>query len=504
MFTTSIGPPLYVRRVTLADGQQVAATPTRRRRARRASAAGAPVALGWVDAVAVGERTLSPHAGPARGAVPEDRLDTALDSSPNTGPYIPAAAPDLLTKPPHRSPLRPGVLVPIGVLAALAGIYTATTLLWPLYAVAPTVTPAAITPIAAPAASLPWPAEGSAAVRIAGIDGSLASSDAVVPMASVTKVVTALIVLEEMPLALGEQGPEYRFTAADSAAYWNYLRNDESALDVPAGGVLTQYQLLEGMLMGSAGNYADRLAQTIWPTDALFARAANNWLELHGVPGITVVEPTGIDPDNEATAEALLPLAQLALANPVIAEIVAQPVVDLPGAGEVVNTNGLLTDAGMLGIKTGQLREDWNLLSAKEIDVAGTPVRVFASVLTQPDDETRHSVSRGLYAEIERALQPIPAVTSATLAGTVTTVWGESVDIITSDDADLIHWNGSSSTVTATFALDEQRSEGGVIGTVSAVGPFDSATSDLVLAADIEAPTAWWRLTHPLELFGLD
>lgn len=476
--------------MTPPDGTQVAATPTRRKRGRAASVANAPVALGLVDAAEVGARTLSPHAG----------LETGID----TGPYTAVEAPDLLARPPRRSPLRPGVLVPIGIVTALAGTYSATTLLWPLYAVTPTVTPLTITAVATPTAAMPWPDEGSAAVSIAGIDGTLSSSDDVVPMASVTKVVTALLVLDEMPLALGEQGPDYRFTAADSAAYWDYLRNDESALDVPAGGVLTQYQLLEGMLMGSAGNYADRLASTIWPNDALFARAAESWLELHGVPGITVVEPTGIDPDNESSAEALVPLAQLALANPVIAEIVAQRAVDLPGAGEVVNTNGLLADPGMLGVKTGQLRDDWNLLSAKQIDVAGTPVRAFAAVLTQPDDDTRLAVSRDLYAEIERSLQPVPSVTNGTLAGTVTTEWGESVDILTSADAELIPWNGSAGTVTTAFALGDERDEGAIVGSVNAVGPLDSATVDLVLASDVEAPTAWWRLTHPLQLFGLD
>ena len=64
-----------------------------------------------------------------------------------------------------------------------------------------------------------------------------------------------------MPLAVGEQGPEYRFTAADRSALLAVPQRGESALDVPVGGTLTQYQLLEGMLVGSANNYADRLAQ---------------------------------------------------------------------------------------------------------------------------------------------------------------------------------------------------------------------------------------------------
>ena len=90
-------------------------------------------------------------------------------------------------------------------------------------------------------------------------------------MASITKVVTALVVLDEMPLA-GRAGTGVPLHRERQHTYRDYLSNNESALDVPVGGTLTQYQLLEGMLMGSAGNYADRLAGNLWPTDAVYAR----------------------------------------------------------------------------------------------------------------------------------------------------------------------------------------------------------------------------------------
>ena len=81
------------------------------------------------------------------------------------------------------------------------------------------------------------------------------------------------------------------------------------------------------------------------------------------------------------------------MADPVIAEIVAKPAVDLPGAGLVTNTNGLLADPGVIGIKTGSL-DTYNLLSAKDVVVGETTVRIYGSVLGQPDDETRLAASR--------------------------------------------------------------------------------------------------------------
>ncbi|GAA4762839.1 D-alanyl-D-alanine carboxypeptidase family protein [Microbacterium gilvum] len=245
-----------------------------------------------------------------------------------------------------------------------------------------------------------WPDSGSAAVAVA--DGPVvASSDDPVPMASISKVVTALMVLEERPLQPGETGGDYWFTEEWDAAYREYLARGESALKIPVGGMLTERQLLDGMLVGSACNYADILVASIWGDEAAFAEAAARFVDTHGLDGITMVEPTGIDPRNTATPAALIALGRLALAHPVVAEIVAQTAVDLPGAGIVENTNDLLADAGVVGVKTGTL-EGSSLLSAKDVpDGDGGTVRVFAVVLGQPDDDARFTASRALYAQAE-------------------------------------------------------------------------------------------------------
>ncbi|WP_203137996.1 hypothetical protein [Microbacterium sp. JZ31] len=251
-------------------------------------------------------------------------------------------------------------------------------------------------------ADIPWPAEGAAAVAV-GDGETLTPSDEVHAMASVTKLVTALMVLDAKPLAPGEPGPEFHFVEKWNDSYEEYLARDESALPVPAGGSLTQYQLLQGMLMGSACNYADILVEEIWGDDAAFAAAASEFLPAHGIEDITVVEATGIDPANTATPSALIELGKLALADPVIAEIVATPEIELPGAGLVENTNDLLTDPGVVGIKTGTL-DGSNLLSAKDITVGDQTVRVYAVVLSQADDEARFVESRALYAAVEAQL----------------------------------------------------------------------------------------------------
>jgi len=417
----------------------------------------------------------------------------------------PEVAPDaeLVDRWPRRSPLRPGVLIPLASVLGLVAIYVVAMLVWPLYAVAPRVESAALqTAVGAPAAPA-WPGAGSAALAVEGVGTTAASADAPVPMASITKVITALVVLDALPLAVGETGPEYAFTRADRTAYRNTLAADESALDVPVGGTLTEYQLLEGMLIGSAGNYADKLVDGLYPSDAVYARAAMQWLSQHGLAGITVVDSSGIDPRNTATPAALVGLARRALANPVIAEIVAKQSVELPGAGLVENTNALLGEPGIVGVKTGLLFGDYNLLAARDITVGETTVRAYASILGQPDSETRFALARDLLNGLDAQLAPTIALPAGSVVGTVSTLWSDPVDIVTATDGSVILWNGSASSGAADLSLGDDRESGASAGTVTITGPVDGVEVEALLADEVEEPSLWWRLTHPLQLFGL-
>lgn len=450
---------------------------------RWAEAGSGGTALTWVDPLEVAEHTAT---GPL-----------SLDATPD-------AASTLLRDARLRSRVAgPGFLVPIGVLVGLLGSYAGATLLWPLHELPPTVQATTFSPTSAAPAEILWPAQGSAAVGIGGLGTTASSLDPAV-IASVTKVVSSLMVLDRMPLAVGEQGPEFAFTRADNLAYWDYRRSDQSALDVPVGGTLTEYQLLQGTLLGSANNYIDRLAREIWGSEAAFASAATEWLRDRGLDGITIATPSGFDARNTATPESLIALAERAMQNPVFAGIVSTPSVDLPGAGTVVNTNGMLADAGVVGVKTGTLGDSWNLLTAKDLTVHDTTVRMYAAVLGQVDDEQRLSETRALFAQVEAALAAQqPAVAKDAVVGTVTTLWGAKADIVADADAAVVLWNGAGAEATPTFDIGDHREAGDEVGTLLVAGPLDSVVTPLALAGDVDGPSPWWRLTHPLELFGV-
>jgi len=445
------------------------------------STADSASALGWWDAASLTAPTRS---------LPLDVTSTAQPASV-----------DLLAERPRRSPLRPGVLVPIGIVVAIVLAYCVSMAVWPLTAVAPTVAKADLQQVTAKAAALTWPKSGAAGVGVEGLGKPTASTADQSSIASITKVVTALMVLDESPVTKKDQGQEFAFTYNDMLEYWQYRARGESALDVPVGASLTEYQVLQGMLIGSANNYAARLGATWWGSDATFASAANAWLHARGISGITIADPTGFDAGNTATPTALIDVAELAMDDPVIAGIVKTKKLTLPGAGSVENTNELLADKGVVGLKTGSL-DGYNLLAVKDVEIDGITVRMYSAVLNQPTDKKRWSVSRDLLAQVQKQLKASPSVTAGTTVGTVHTRWGETVPITTAKDAVVVLWNGAAAKVTADLDLGDWAA-GAKAGTLTASGPLNSSTVSVTLDSELTGPSLGWRLTHPLDLLGI-
>ncbi|WP_110590082.1 D-alanyl-D-alanine carboxypeptidase [Microbacterium suaedae] len=414
---------------------------------------------------------------------------------------------------PRRRRWLTAIFAPIITAIVLAVAYVVAFAVWPLDNVPPTVAAAEVDPHAGPTAAMPWPSDGQAAVLVEGTDQILTSAtdenpETAGPMASLTKVITVMTLLERQPLALGEDGPAYEFGYLDQQEA-NALRwSNESALDVPIGETLTYYQLLEGILMGSAGNYANKLVDALWEGDRdAYLTDALSWLQSNGIQDTMVVDATGISPDNRSTPTSMVKVSQIALQHPVVAQIVAQDSVELPGAGLVENSNPLMGEDGIVGIKTGHLDEwnvkSYNLTTAKNVDLGGEePIQVYAAVMGQLDFEAQESVSRDLLDTAALSLQPVDSVTEGTVVATVTTPWGARADIVTDATASLTLWNGEVPELGASYAVEVGDSEGDEVGTATITGALGSDEVALVTTGDLPRPSLEWRLTHPLELLG--
>ena len=65
-------------------------------------------------------------------------------------------------------------------------------------------------------------------------------------------------------------------------------------------------------------------------------------------------------------------------------------------------------------------------------------------------------------------------------------------------------WNGAAASGTTKFDLGDEWTAGERAGELTLKGPLDSTSVPLTLRTALHGPSLWWRLTHPLELFGLD
>lgn len=390
-----------------------------------------------------------------------------------------------------------------GLLLALTTvIYLPSTLLAPLQAAAVTLTvPEEPTP---EVPALVFPAYGASAIGAVGYPGVLAQSGSTeaLPIASITKVVTALVVLDAHPLGAGEAGPTVTMTAADAALYGRYLAQNGSVTTVKAGMAFSERELLELTLVKSANNYAMSLALWAFGTPDAFVAATRGWLDDHGLDRIVINEPTGLDRGNVAPVDQLVELGRIALENPVVAEIVAMKSVALPQVGVLTNTNELLGVDGVDGIKTGTL-DDFgaNLLFSGDYTVGSSTVTIIGVVLGGP---THDRIDADIVTLLDTAVANFTEVEVAAdgeVFADYDAVWGASVDAVAADRVTLLTWAGAPVEVEVVTAEVRTGQAGDDVGDIRFTSGPKSATVDLELATDLDDPGPWWRLTNPALLF---
>jgi serine-type D-Ala-D-Ala carboxypeptidase (penicillin-binding protein 5/6) len=180
-------------------------------------------------------------------------------------------------------------------------------------------------------------------------DGAVVSSrdQQPVPIASVTKVMTAYLVLRDPR--------EVTVTVTDDDVADTERREgqDESIVHVTAGETLTERQALIAILLPSANNVAAMLARASAGSLDAFVAWMNEMAQALGMRHTIYTDPSGLDEGTRSTAEDQLILAQRAIQVPEFAALVALRSAELPVAGTVHNTDSLLGKDGFVGIKTG-------------------------------------------------------------------------------------------------------------------------------------------------------
>lgn len=332
-----------------------------------------------------------------------------------------------------------------------------------------------------------------------------AGGDDARPIASISKLITALVVLEAKPLkSATDSGPGITFSKADHALYDKYYVMGATIAAMPTGSTMSERDALETMLVPSASNYAEAIAGWAFGSQSGFVAAAKKWLAANGLTHTTIVEPTGIDPRNTSTPTDLLALARIAAADPTVSAISAMPVLSVPGMEQMPNTNNLLGSYGITGLKTGTLKDSGaNLLFTSSIEVGhGTSLDIVGVVLGGYSRDSVAADVADLLTSVTGGFHDVPVGAAGQAVGTYSTPWGESAQMVLGEDASLFTWSDTpieASMQTTTIATG---ADGEEVGTVTWTAGVQSVTVPVVLKGSIRPPDQWWRLTHPFELGG--
>jgi D-alanyl-D-alanine carboxypeptidase (penicillin-binding protein 5/6) len=267
---------------------------------------------------------------------------------------------------------------------------------------------------------------------------------------------------------------------------------------------MSLHDALELMLVTSASNYAEAVSTWAFGSQARFRTAASDWLARNGLTGTTIVEPVGLDPRNTSTMRDLIALAKLALASPVVAQIVALPSTDVPGFTGLPNTNTQLGVSGIDGIKTGTLEEAGScLLFSAVVDVGlSRPIRIVGIVLGAFDHSSAGLAAVAMINSVTGGFHQIPVIDAGDVVGTYTTPWGEKANVRAAQSARILTWSDTAIAAKASavpVGAAERRTD---VGSATFTGGKRDVTVPLYLSEEITGPDAWWRITHPVELFG--
>jgi D-alanyl-D-alanine carboxypeptidase (penicillin-binding protein 5/6) len=352
---------------------------------------------------------------------------------------------------------------------------------------------------------LSWPAAGQAAVGIVGspiLDIHGVQTPA--PTASTAKLITALTVLEQKPLGLDETGPTITLGPNDVALYNSYSARGGSVVPAVTGEQISEYQMLQTIMLPSANNMADSLA--IWAFGSLkaYSAAANAYLTRNGLTQTRVGtdDASGFAPSTTSTAHDLVRLGELAMQNPALAQVVGQSTAtNIPIVKNIKNVNSLLGTANIIGVKTGNTDQAGGVyVSASKTTVNNKPVTIVTALIGASTLSQALASSLPLVQSAQSNFKPVSVIKAGSVVGRYQLPWGGSVAAITSTDLTLNTWSGD--TMPATTKLDPvsvNTSAGSTIGSISIAKSAlsDQQSVSVKLQAMPPSPTIWWRLLRP-------
>ncbi|MEU9007625.1 hypothetical protein, partial [Streptomyces sp. NPDC048551] len=459
--------------------------------------------------------TPTPTPKPAAATPPPPPAAARLDSSERTTqqPLPPRPPLDMLADltnnpPPPPSPLRTAVrrfkiYAPIVLLLAI--VLAVVQLVRPLPAPKLRMTAKSTYAFPGGAPELPWPTEGQASMAAAGL-GTIGSfgEQKPVPIASVTKSMTAYIILRDHPFKKGEKGAMIDVDKTAETEGQKDKSDNESTLNtVKEGDKISAYDAVAALMIPSANNIARLLARWDAGSQEAFVKKMNDTAKELGMTNTTYTDPSGLDATTVSTAEDQVKLGLKIVEIPALVDITRMPSWVDPSGKTWPNWNRLVPYNDSLGIKTGTTtKAGGNLLFAAQKKVGDTNQLIVGAVLGQhkpPIIDTVIGASKTLLVATQKSIEGATVVKKGDVVGYVDDGLGGRTPVVATADVQAVGW----SSLTVALKLGDggtkipQTAKAGTRVGVLTVGEGASQVKvPVALQRELAAPGAGSKLTR--------
>jgi len=195
------------------------------------------------------------------------------------------------------------------------------------------------------------------------------AADEITPIASVTKLMTAMVVLDA-------NQPMDEMLEVDMQDF-DFLKGSSSRLRI--GATLPRREMLHLALMSSENRAASSLARHYPGGTPAFVSAMNAKAQLLGLTNTHYADPTGLSPQNVSTAKDLAHLVKAAAEYPVIREFTTTP-------SQYVQVEGMNRTLGFNNSNPLVKNDKWDIQLQKTgyIREAGKCLVMMATIASKP------------------------------------------------------------------------------------------------------------------------
>ncbi len=232
------------------------------------------------------------------------------------------------------------------------------------------------------------------------------------PIASITKLMTALVALEHAKL------DDVVVVSRRAAAV------GESTIHLRPGERLTVRDLLRAALIQSANDAADALAEHVGHgSRSAFVALMNTRARSLGLTDTHFVRPDGLDAAGHfSSARDVTLLARVVMRKPAVREIVRERTATIGGGRRLRTWNDLLYSfPGLIGVKTGHTAAaGWSEVAAAR----GRGVTIYATLLGSRSRGRRNADLAALLAWGLTRYRVVPAISEGRVYASVRTEYG--------------------------------------------------------------------------------